>query len=292
MADTTQRFACTQCGQCCNRPPEVELSEAAGLADVFVFRLLFLLYRLPRGLDDFRRRRPGLADAAAQFGERKRMLASYAARKRSVRTRDGGRAVDESEYLIISALALDTGSGACGALHAGRCAIYPRRPFACRTVPLHYTGTEAAAASDLAAFVATPGYACATGAEAPTVIDGGRIVDPAMRAARAEALAMAERAGPWKRAIVRRMKAADDDLPLPTLQQVEANAPYGATATSMRAAWQAAVDAGLMAPAKCRALVAAQLALIERELPLGRASPAVRETLAELRIEYRHWLNA
>jgi Fe-S-cluster containining protein len=280
------RFACTRCGKCCNRPPEIELSEATALADIFVFRLMFLLYRLPRGLNDFRRQRPGLANAAEQFVERKRMLVSFAARKRPVRTRHGGRIVDENEYLIISALALDTRQGTCSALEGGRCAIYPRRPFACRTVPLHYTGVEAGAASDLAEFVATPGYACDTSENAPVAIEGSRIVDPTMRNARVEALAAAEQDGPWKQAILRRVKAADGTPGLPTLQQIEANARYGAMTTSMRAAWQIAADAGLMTADECRALVRAQFELIQRELTIRRSAADTRQTLLEMQMEY------
>ena len=268
------------------------MSETARLADVFVFRLMFLLYRLPRRLGEFRQRRPELANAAEALVERKRMLAAYAARKRAVRTRREGRIVEENEYLIISALALDTRTGACGALHDGRCTIYPRRPFACRTVPLHYTALEATAASDLAEFVATPGHACETGDEAPVVIEDGRIADPSMRQVRAEALAAAEGDRAWKQAILRRLKAADGELPLPTLQQIEANAPYGATTTSMRAAWQVAVDSGLMIAEECRALLRAQLAVIERELDIGCGSADMRQTLAEMRTEYRYRLAA
>jgi Fe-S-cluster containining protein len=275
------RFACTQCGKCCNRSPEVELGEAAPLADVFVFRLLFRLHRLPRGLADYRARHP--EDAAEVFFEKKRLLDRYAVRKRALR--------HASEYLIVSALTLDTGAGTCSALADGRCSIYGRRPFACRTVPLHYTGVEAAAARDLAAFVTTPGYACDTGGDAAVVIEGGRIVEPATRQARADAFVAAERDGPWKQAIVGRMKpGAAGDLPLPTLAQVEARAAQGAVSTSMRAAWRVAVDAGLLAAEDCRALVAAQLATIERELALGRGPAAERQTLAEMRAEYRHSL--
>ncbi|MBO0750029.1 MAG: YkgJ family cysteine cluster protein [Porphyrobacter sp.] len=271
------RFVCTQCGQCCNRSPEVELSEAAALADVFVFRLLFRLVRLPR------------ASAGEAFFEKKRLLNDYAVRKRPVRTRHEGRSVDETEYLVISALTLDTGAGACSALEDGHCGVYDRRPFACRTVPLHYTGVEAAAANDLAAFVATPGYACDTGESAPVVVQDGRIVDLPTRQARAEALAAAERDREWKQAIVQRTKSPGG-LPLPSLQQVETSAAHGAVSTSMRAAWQVAVDAGLMAADACRALVQAQLATIERELAFGHGSADARQTLAEMRSEYRHAL--
>jgi Fe-S-cluster containining protein len=267
----------------------MELSEAAPLADVFVFRLLFRLHRLPRGLADLRAVHP--EGSAEVFFERKRLLDSYAVRKRPVRTRRAGRAVDETEYLIVSALTLDSGAGMCGALDGGRCTIYDRRPFACRTVPLHYTGVETAAARDLAAFIATPGYACDTGDAAPVAIEGGRIADPVARQARADALATAERDGEWKQAILRRMKpGAGGDLPLPTLSQVEAAAAQGAVSTSMRTAWQVATDAGMISPDFCRAIVETQLAVIERELALRRGSPDVRQTLAEMRTEYRYAL--
>jgi Fe-S-cluster containining protein len=198
-----------------------------------------------------------------------------------------------SNYLVISALTLDTVAGACTALENGRCSIYRRRPFACRTVPLHYTGVEAAAADDLAAFVATPGYACDTGEGAPVAIDQGTIVDPPMWEARAAALAAAERDREWKQAILRRMKSgAAGGLPLPTQRQVETSAAYGAVSTSMRAAWQVAVDAGLMAADECRALTQAQLATIERELAFGHGSVDARQTLAEMRGEYRYCLGS
>ena len=45
-----RRFACTVCGSCCNRGPEMELGEAATLADRFILSLLFKVHSLP--LDD------------------------------------------------------------------------------------------------------------------------------------------------------------------------------------------------------------------------------------------------
>jgi len=288
---SVQRFACTQCGLCCNRAPEVELSEATALADVFVFRLMLLLHRLPRALGDYRMQRPELDNAAQTYFEQKRFVGAYAAHKRPVMTRGEGGVVDETEYLIVTALTLDRGAGRCSALEGTRCGIYERRPFACRTVPLHYTGVEAAAARDLAAFVATPGYRCDTGDAAPIAIEEGRIADSQRRQVRFDALALAERDRPWKQAIVQRLKPGGArGLPLPTLAQIEANEARGAVTTSMRAPWQVAVDAGLMTADDCRALVGAQLAVIERELTLGATSPEPRGTLLEMRTEYRHAL--
>ena len=71
----TRRFACTQCGKCCNRAPEVELGEAAALADVFVWQLLFRLYSLPRSVADYPAvGAPRDAAAARFFESRSRMV--------------------------------------------------------------------------------------------------------------------------------------------------------------------------------------------------------------------------
>lgn len=280
-----RRFACTACGKCCNRSPEVELSEAAALADIFVFRLMFRLYWLPRSLADVATdERP----ASAIFYEKKRLLSAFAARKVPVKLRRDGKAVDYTKYLTLSALSLDTGAGACAALRDKRCGIYDRRPLSCRTVPLHYSRPEALAASDLDAFVSTPGYECDTGEGAEAMIEGGRIVDQATLRPRAEALSIAERDRPWHEAIVRRMHAGT--AALPTLDEVEANAQFGAMTTSMRIAWQIAAESGFIAPEDCDALIVAQLKLIDRELGGSAYAGDARSTLAEMQAEYRHEL--
>jgi Fe-S-cluster containining protein len=271
------RFACTRCGACCNRSPEVLLSEAAGLADLFVFRLMFRLYALPR-------RSAGPADAHYQS---KRLLDAFAAHSWPVKRRPGANAIGQTNYLTISALTLETGSGACAALDGGGCTIYERRPLACRTVPFHYSRAEASAERDLAAFVATGGYRCDTSEDAPVVLAEGRIVDPRARQARADALALAGRERRWQRAILRRLRTDAGDGPLPGLREIEANAAFGVTTVSMRAAWRIAAEAGVIDPAQCRSLVAAQARLIDKELAAPGCPPAARETLAEMRAEYR-----
>jgi Fe-S-cluster containining protein len=47
--------------------------------------------------------------------------------------------LEATNYLMISALAMDTSPGACAALKAGRCSVHDRRPLGCRTVPFHYS---------------------------------------------------------------------------------------------------------------------------------------------------------
>jgi Fe-S-cluster containining protein len=286
------RFACTQCGACCNRSPEVELSEAAALADVFVFRLMFRLYRLPRTLAGHLASGAAPAGSGEEYYQSKRLLAAFSARQWSSKRQQAGRAVETVNYLTLSALTLDTGAGACSALSGGRCGIHARRPLGCRAVPLHYSRPEALAERHLQAFVATPGYRCDTGAGAPIVLDSGRIVDPDARRARGDALALAGQDRRWAEAIVRRLRTGAADYSLPSLAEIEANAPYGATTTSMRVAWQVAAEAGVIGAATCEALIATQADLIDRELASATCAPGARETLGEMRAEYRALLRA
>lgn len=274
-----RRFACTQCGACCNRSPEVELSEAAALADIFVFRLMFRLFTLPRLFDASS---PG---SSTLFYEKKRLLAAHSAHQFSRKLQRGSRRVEVVHYVMISALTLDTGQGSCAALVAGRCGIHDRRPLGCRAVPFHYSRPESLAVSDFDAFVSTPGYRCDTSERAAPFVDDGRIVEPETLRTRADALALAARDRPWKEAIVRRMKLGGAGLP--TLQDVEANAQFAAMTTSMRIGWQIAADAGLISTEACRAAIEQQRAIIERELARGEGSTSDRDTLREMRAEYR-----
>lgn len=274
-----RRFACTQCGACCNRSPEIELSEAAALADVFVFRLMFRVYSLPRSFDRSRTDTPEL------FYQKKRLLSAHAARVSLKKQMREGKAVEVVDYLMISALALDTTPGSCAALQSSSCGIYERRPLTCQTVPFHYARAEGLAQRDFDEFVSTPGFRCNTGEEAPAVLERGKIVDQPTLEARGHAMSFVERDRGWKEAIVRKMKNAGDPS-LPTLQEVEANAAIGAMTTSMRVAWQVGAGAGIISESECRKLVETQLALLGREIENGRADSENRQTLREMQREY------
>ncbi|HEX8240364.1 MAG TPA: YkgJ family cysteine cluster protein [Allosphingosinicella sp.] len=284
------RFACTGCGACCDRSPEVQLSEAAALADVFVFRLMFRLYELPRTLSGHWA--CGMEGSAGAFHESKRLTAAFAARRQVTKRRQGSKAVEYTRYLVISALTVDTGAGGCTALAGRRCGIYERRPLACRTVPFHYSRPEASARRELEAFVATPGYRCDTTARAPVVLEEGRIVHPEALGTRRAALELRERDGPWQEAIMRRLKGDSGRGALPGLREIEANAAFGATTISMRLAWQIAADSGLIGAEECRTLIAAQAVVIDRELAAARCTPDAIATLMEMRSEYGHALKA
>ena len=284
MNPVERRFACTQCGKCCDRSPELELGEAAALADQFVFRLLFRLYCWPRNVADYAHSGVPHEQANAEFFETKRLLGAFAAHSYSAKVRSGDKASEQLCFLTISALTLDSGNGACSALSDGRCRIYERRPLACRSVPLHYSRSEAFAEQELTAFLATPGYACASGPDAPLLLVQGKIADPAVVAARSAALKQAEAGRRWKVAIVKAMKAGDPNLP--GLREVEANAGRGAMTTSMRAGWQIACTAGLIATAELRKLIELQTATIERQLAQPALAAPARRTLTEMRSEY------
>jgi Fe-S-cluster containining protein len=283
-----QRFACTQCGKCCTRSPEVELSEAAALSDVFVFRLMFRLYCLPDTLNRYADCDEKQASSNEAFYQRKRLLKDIAAHKSPKKLIRCGTTAEHTQYLIISAVTLDGGSGNCSALIGARCSIYDRRPFACRTAPFHYSHVEASAAKYLEEFVRTPSYRCDTGQSAPIVIEGDRIVDRNVCQTRADALALARLDVSWRKAILRQMRLpAWNNAGLPSLREVEADAPIGATTTSMRIAWQIAAGAGLMSVQESTALIAAQADVIERELAGGRWAHDAHQTLVDMRAEYR-----
>ena len=290
--DKVQRFACTQCGKCCNRSPEVELSEAAALSDVFVFRLMFRLYWLPTHARDYRPGGERPANSSSIYFARKRLLNAFAARTYTARAMRDGRQVAYNQYLVISALALDTVEAACSALRDKKCGIYGRRPLSCRSVPLHYSRVEALAEPDLKAFVGTSGYRCDTGDTAPIILKDGRIVDPQIGTARLDAIEVAKRDRSWSQAIVRQMSNPNSSAPsLPSLKEIEANAGLGATTISMRAAWQIAADAKLITSFECDRLVELQLRTIRQELASRSCPDTAVETLAQMEAEYAHHAN-
>jgi Fe-S-cluster containining protein len=251
---------------------------------------MFRVYSLPRTLAGWLATRTRGAQSPEAFYESKRLTAAFAVRRHPSRRRQGAKTVETIEYLVISALTLDTGAGACSALAGGRCSLYERRPLACRTLPFHYSRPEASAERDLEAFVATAGYGCETGGGAPVVLSGGRIVDRQALGTRRAALELCEQERSWHAALLRAVRTGSEAASLPSLSEIEANAAFGATTTSMRVAWEIAAGLGLIDAGRCRSLVAAQAALIERELVAGTAAPDSLATLAEMRSEYRHWL--
>jgi Fe-S-cluster containining protein len=287
-----RRFSCTQCGKCCDRAPELLLSEAAPLADVFVFRLMFRLYWLPDDLGTYLASPHGKAGGSAVFFGRKRLLGTFAARKYAAKVNVGGKPTRYTKYLMISALTVDTSPGSCPALSGRLCGIHERRPSACRSVPVHYSRAEALAQSAFDSFVSTAGYECDTSDTAPAILEEGRIVCSEVQEGRVNAAAVAEHDRRWAAAIVRRMsKDAPQSTALPSLAEIEANARSGATTVPMRAAWQIAAEAGIIDREECVRLTELQLKTMGQELALGRCAPDACATLIDMQGEYRRHLD-
>lgn len=276
MEQATRNFACTQCGKCCNRPPEVELGEAAALADVFVWLLMFRLYSVPRS--------PAAGESTTRFYETKRLLSRFAAHSYDGKALVAGRKEPRTFHLSISALALDPGAGTCPALEGERCSIYSRRPLSCRSVPLHYSRAETGAEADFDAFVATPGYACATGSDAPSLLQDGRIAAADIIAARTEAAEQADADRRWKAVLVKAVKAGSPEVP--SMTQIEHNAAFGASTVPMRSGWILALRAGLMTQADYDQAMASQTALLERMVQAPALAPAALQSIADLRRAY------
>lgn len=284
MTAPSRHFACTQCGKCCDRAPEVELGEAAALADVFVWQMLLRLYSLPRSIANFAAGGAPREQASAQFFESRKLLDTFAARTFHAKAMVDGKPQQRTFYLTISALAFDPVGAGCPALSGPTCSIHPRRPLTCRSVPLHYSRALAFAAEDLDRFTATPGYGCAIGADAPLVLVGGTVVDPQLAAARADAAAQSDRDAAWKAALVKAMKRGDPRVP--TLAKIEQNAARGALTAPMHGGWEIAAEAGLLEPGRLEHLKQQQHVALDRLL----ASPAITLAAAQIIAEQRRIL--
>ena len=277
-----RRFACRACGKCCNRSPEVELSEAAALADLFVFRLMFRLYSLPR------LPQRGAPGGAELFFQKKRLLAHHAARKYSRKVMCGGRVAEYTFYLMVSALAMDTRPGSCDSNGTVAASIISARSvaaacrFTIRQIEWSYAVRQAS-------FVGTPGFPKCDTEEMRPALAGVRIVDPEMLQVRAEAAALAGQDRSWKEAIARKMKPGRPDPGgLPSLDKVEANAHLAAMTSSMRIAWDIAAETGPMTDEQRRALGRLQLAAVKTQASrLASAAPTEAPALLEMRADYR-----
>ncbi len=73
----------------------------------------------------------------------------------------------------------------------------------------------------------------------------------------------------------------------PTCAKSKPTPPTAPPTISMRPAWQIAAEAGVISAEQCRALIAAQAAVIDRELASPRCAAAARETLGQMHAEYR-----
>lgn len=266
-----RRFACTSCGKCCDRGPEMALSEAAALAGVFITSMLFRVYSLPlakssKGAARWSEAQGSTLPVGAALDEERAWLSHFSVRDTIDRAR--GRSL----HLTISALTVDREKGRCPALSDNLCGIYETRPLTCRTVPMHYSRPPSVLASYLDRFASKPGYACNTSADAPMVFDGRGVTDASALRTRHEALDLAASERGWKTAIVSLMDDPGVALAagVPTHNAVIRNSDAGsATAVSMLVALRVARNAGLLAPGEFDEACRKQVALLKSELARG-----------------------
>jgi Fe-S-cluster containining protein len=257
----------------------MELGEAAALADSFILSVLFKVHSLPiddrsdyaaRWWQDHQSRIP----LRPALEEQRRHLSHFASRKQSERAR--GRQL----FLTISAMVQDDGQGHCPALQDGLCGIYAARPLTCRTVPMHYSRAPSTLRAYLDGFTATPGYRCDTSGDAPVVLDGNRIIDPAVAQIRQDAIGRARADRVWKDHL---LAAMDDEgqarlAELPTYAAVLANTDAGyATLLPMIVAWRVAERHGLIAREDLEALCRSQIGLIKAAIARNPAAGRLRE---------------
>lgn len=283
MQSSPQRFACTSCGRCCNRGPEMELSEATALASVFVTSLLLKVHNLPLSdrsawSDQWWHRRESRIPLRPALEEAQRHLRHFAIRRIDKRR-------DRQVFLDISAVVEDDGQGRCPALTDGLCGIYDARPLSCRTVPLHYSRAPSTLQTYLDRFAATPDYRCDTTAAAPVIVDGNKVLDPQIAADRERAIALARQDRRWKELLIAMMDdpAQAAAVGLPTYDAVLNNSDEGyATMLPMIVAWRVAHAGGLLSDEELRDVCRNQSDLI-----CSRTAPSkdVRDALAPYAFE-------
>lgn len=285
MPQPTLHFSCTACGGCCNRNPEVELSETLGLADAFIFRLMLRPYDIPATPADLGRKVGGKATLAQRrrYLEERKLLADHAVKIFPLPS-EGGRG-KMTRYIYISAIAMDAGAGRCDHLaDDGTCNLYERRPHACRTVPFHYSRADSGLGSDLTDFLTQPAHTCASGTDAEIAMIGGALVLPEYAAARAAARRTMTADKPWKEAIAARIDAATDDDPLwPTWDAINANAVAGASTVPMLQAWEIAEQQGRITLHQLRDYLNAQIQLLSEAFVDQNANTTFHTMLTQYR---------
>jgi len=279
-----RRFACTACGRCCDKGPEMELGEATALAGTFLTSLLFKVHSLPLDDRSDRARQWWLLQGSRipvrpALEEQRRHLGLFASRRQADRRRD------RQIFLTISATVDDGGRASCPALHDDRCGIYDSRPLTCRTVPLHYSRPPSTLARYLDRFAGTEGYRCDTGADAPLILAGNRIADDGIRAQRDEAVRLARADRAWKDRLLALM---DDErlaaaAGLPSYEDVVRNSDDGyASQVPMVVAWRVAEREGMMSSPALGIACRGQAALIRAEIAAGPHGDRLQDLLGNL----------
>lgn len=262
-----RHFACTMCGKCCNRSPEVELAETLDLSSDFVFWLCFSVSELPLSIKDWQR----------EFGKRvptQRDLAIFNARRRSLEQRSAIRFTSRSDvrhenkrvrkYIRISALAFDLEPGRCDKLINRECSLYNRRPHTCKTVPMSYHLPELELEHELDKFTGMEGFECDTSTSAEAVLQDSRIVSNRFALDRAAAQAKALKDESWHNEIAKRIAQRSDQTgELPSLDEIKESSPWKVLLVPIDVAWQVGREIGIIDEICYRHALESQTSLIE-----------------------------
>lgn len=255
-------FACTSCGKCCTTPPEMTVTEAIALGDVFVPSLVYKVARAPKEGNEV-----GLRDVFVEpeFAEMDRN--AYVDAVLDTVKRTGvlvGNQPGWDIYITITARPwIYPRVGGCPALENKLCKIHDRRPYTCRTVPLSYEVPDAMLVPAFRAVVekgkSLRGYECDTSNAAPTFLKDGKLLDAGYAKDRAAGLAAAEKERPLaERILSSRM--------LPPLTEIlKASGGQSTLSVSFFGAAVEAKNEGLIDDAGLKRFCEQQIAILERD---------------------------
>lgn len=283
-----RNFTCTSCGKCCNREPEVELSETLGLADNFVFHLMFRPYELDISVSEYAKNfeaRKLTELERHEYFQRRKLLEESAQIKYMAISNTFLKPRKVKTYIYISAIALQIGKNSCSMHENGRCRIYAKRPYSCQTVPFHYSIVEAALQDSFDKFVKSEGYMCDTTCNANKVMERGFLTCDNYLLARNSARETMKRDSIWKVQIAKKMEEAHiGKSNFPNRQQIEANAKFGASSIPMMHGWEAALEIGIINKLEFKELIAKQLQLIKDFLKDPLALNASSDQMGQMKI--------
>lgn len=171
------RFRCVGCGKCCDSPPQLSIREMFSLIDEFVVEAS-LLCRPTSIPSSMRAKTAGFhADLAVMTSARAMELGGVV-----IGSSGTGFKSDMQLVLTLSANVVRHSHVArCPALLGdNRCGIYEKRPSVCRYVPGQHLLHADQQHKALAVFKSMHTNDCDWSDDAPVLVSGGRIVQPAM----------------------------------------------------------------------------------------------------------------
>ena len=274
-----RNFACTMCGKCCNRSPEVELTETLDLSGDFVFWLCFSLSELPLSIKEWTRtqRRHGAdqRDLAA-FIAKRRLLDKQSPIQFTGRSGSWADAERVRKYVRISALTVDLEFGRCSKLVNKQCSIYDRRPHTCRTVPFHYQVSDLELEPAFENFVGVEAFECDTSEHAPKILENGRLASERFAFERTVGRAAFGKEETWRNEIAQRvLRGTDPTGKLPSLQDIKGSSCLNVLLVPICLAWQVGRDIGVLDEKLYRRSIERQVSLIEALLSRDAGSPLI-----------------